>query len=194
MDQEDTVRKFLLDTYGYGKIYEFLHSGKKKKGLSLRNFLDGTIIGTFRSKAIEGIDSITVTWPGISKVKATSDKGAEYKRKDLSHHIFSIIYFENKKMYDVGNFLIEKVMSLFPETRLELNTGKTKNSFWTYSINNPYFGLCVEGSSKQHCKLLYTDFNASQELVEHLGEIVKEYYQVMNAVRSRRSSPPPSKK
>ena len=50
MNQEEAVRKFLLDVYGYGRIYEFLHSGRKEKGLSLRNFLDGTIIGTFRSE------------------------------------------------------------------------------------------------------------------------------------------------
>ena len=78
MPNEEAIRRFLYDVYGYGKIGDFL-KGEKPDGTSLRDFLAGTIIGTYRTRAIStrtadsSYAQVRVSWPRISKALSTGE-------------------------------------------------------------------------------------------------------------------------
>jgi|SRR3989344_6791895 len=179
------IETFLLETYGYAKIDEFLRQPKRED--NLLEFLNGTIIGTFMktvhyepNMAKKGFlirRSKKITVPGISNVRTTAEPPALYRRMDLPYHLPNAGFFGGYDKVEIGRFLLDKVMPFFPEIELADSGRSIKSSSWYYSINNSNFGLHINGSSRYATKMLHVDFDSSEPFVEKLKEINKRYYE-----------------
>ena len=184
---EEAIRKFLYEVYGYGKVAEFLR-GQKEQSVRLRDFLDGTIIGTYRRSAItpEGtIYEVPVRWPGLSKIRTTEEAKREggLKREDLPYHISNQSFFEDYDEEMVRRYLENSVLRLFPHARFTRDT--TIKPYWGHALETEDFGLYVKGTQKKHSKTVIVDFKAPEKVKENLNSIVRSYHHWMNQLKNR---------
>lgn len=189
---EETIEKLLLDVYGYRRVHEFIHLGRREKGSSLREFLEGTIIGTFRRNVVGETSDYErrINYPGISKIKEANEANVKYihegRRKELPYHLPNMGYFEGMDCDDIEDFLIARVMPLFPNTELIAKKGKTKSYFSDYTINTTDIGINVVCSSRNNSKLILLEFEAPKECVKFVNDTVKKYYEILHAIKYRK--------
>ncbi len=180
MESEEAIKQFILDVYGYGRIEEIVGLGSKR--FSLTDYLDDTIIGTWRSMSnYDDTSQIFVNWPRISTVKDYSNR---FSGKDFS--ISNRSFFGEMSYDDTGDFFRERVCPLFPDTDLETTKGRTKAHRWTYVLNTEDLGVFVAGSSSHNAKRFDVGFNASPEFVDRIRKVVRRYYGKMQAISGDR--------
>ncbi|MDO8508059.1 MAG: hypothetical protein Q7S27_00075 [Nanoarchaeota archaeon] len=182
MENEELVRNFLLDVYGYGRIKEYIHMGKKTE--KLNKYLEGTIIGSYKKNVNEigNQNSKRIYWPNLSKVKTTEEllsRGdSSMMKKELPYHIMSASFFDGQRFTQIKSYLEEKVMPFFSsvEANLESKKGRYK---WKCSVSIPFFDLNVVGSHPaNNCRYLYLGFESGKELADEINEIVSDYRRV----------------
>ncbi|MFA5020045.1 MAG: hypothetical protein WC533_03015 [Candidatus Pacearchaeota archaeon] len=186
MDNKGSIEKFLMDVYGYGRVNDFIHGGKKDKGDSLRKHLSGTMIGTFRERVLNPKDSgptfIKLRWPGISTIRNTEDYQAHYKDESLPYHIHNRNLFGDHSQQDVCTFFYSKVLPLFENPKFHLKLGRTRSHMWTLYLESERFLISIDGSNPASSKGVFVDFDADENFVTNLRDIVNKYYRVKDSV------------
>jgi len=206
---EEAIKKFLYETCGYGRIEDFVR-GNKDADTSLRKFLDGTILGTFGTRASPAMDY------------KTDGQGAAWRRRSISvPHIFSASELEEQiergKNY-LNNLYGEDILrpeiqerdfflsnftvfvgytgSRVRDTMKKIHEGEFPEADYQFEIRGRFRGhvkdedfyLFTEGStSRSGGKLILASFNLSEEVVKYLNGISARYHHLM---RGRESQSP----
>jgi hypothetical protein len=179
-DATDRVDNFLLNVYGYAKIEELL-KGNKPKNVRLKDYLSGTIIGTFRRVSYSGEDDNQMVYnhmPFISHAKTTEEirnrTGTDkhhHRMQDerLPYHISNMCFFAGMHAQHMEDFLRQKVMPCFVDPKLEIRRQPNPIRSWDMDIEAEGFNLYVEGSTTNNSKELIVDFTASNGVIESVN-------------------------
>lgn len=184
MNAQADVTAFLYEVYGYQKIEELLAS-KKPESVSLKDFLTGTWIHTFRPRAVgRGLETelfVRVTAPRIARVYTTQEfRDRNYQRepqaKHFSYHLADVTLFNKLSLENVEEQILPDVFRCFPEAQANVLPGKTKKSMWQIKLLAPTASVFIQGSSAHNSKYLEISFDASPELVKAINGAVARYY------------------
>jgi hypothetical protein len=184
MPNEEAIKSFLYDVYGYGKIDELV-SGQKPKDLPLVDFLDGTIIGTFRRCGIASKPEyhiVAVNRPGISLVRDTSELSSDANNNpNLPFHINNRSFFRLMGREEVGDYLSRHVFPLFRGGRHKYEHGISINSAWGHEVTDENFRLLISGFGKGSAsKGTVVDFSSPPETKDGINSLVRRYHGMMN--------------
>lgn len=183
----------MYEVYGYGDIEALLHH-QRPPGMKLREFLAGTIIGTFRRKVQSNAPDLVLYLitpiPAISKVHTSEElaKNGMDTDADLSlpYHIRNQSFFERFSSADVRSFLEAKVGAVFKERSLEYRRNPAQPRKWEIEVRAENFRIYISGSSAGNSKTTLVDFNASPAVQEDLNRIVGRYYVVYSKIKPKR--------
>ncbi|MBI4919656.1 hypothetical protein HY837_07005 [archaeon] len=203
---EKSIKDFLYDTIGYARIEDFV-TGEKDPDTTLRNFLNGTILGTFGKRSSPAIDSYDkygkaipawkknyITIPriySVSELEAQINEGKRYLNRLTGEDILKPEI--QKRQFFLSSFKVfvgytsksvrEKVQKIhqegFPQAEYQF---QIKGRFRGH-IKQDDFYLFTEGStSTMGAKLIVAAFNLPEEVVTDLNGISARYHYLMKNI------------
>ncbi|MEK6894483.1 MAG: hypothetical protein AABX10_03400 [Nanoarchaeota archaeon] len=178
MMEEQLIRSFLMEQYGYAKIEAWVR-GQKPSEMRPRDFFAGTIVGTFKPEAYDSDTQNTKRsfLPRVSKIRRYEE--IEHPLDEdiaFAHHLTNRSFLHKMNRDKVKSFLDDKLKEAFgqriPETRLETVSSRG----WKLETKATNIRVFAKGSTAANELLLYVDFDASIELKKELNDIVRRYY------------------
>jgi hypothetical protein len=205
---EEIVKRFLYEEFGYKKVCELI-SGRKDKNISMKDFFNNTIIGTIGNQP--GINkelSKTLGKPHwkskyimvpqiykMSELEEQIEKGKYYlttinDKKELfknmqNHEYFlsSFLVFTGKQPTEIENIFYEIKNNYFPNDELFFN----KNKRIKAELVNTDLAIFSEGSIRRSgSKGIAMTFNIDKATYEHLTNAVKRYHGMMKYFSSKK--------
>lgn len=192
------VQDFLYNTFGYGRIDDLM-SGLKPEGVQRREFLEGTILGTFGRRASTSSDTGSYsnpspTWkrssiriPHIfnqSQLEEQISAGKDYLNQlqgqnILRPEILKRQFFLSSYTSFVGltsNGVKERLSKIHTEDFPNAQYNWKRIGRFQCSITQDDFYLFSEGASTKYgAKLICIAFNLPQSEVENLNNIAKRF-------------------
>jgi len=182
LSAEQSIRAFLYDVVGYGKLREVVAATDPKE-CCRSGFLEGTLIGTGdRLKA-----------PTPSYIRSSQELAEKVNVcntlivNDLPYHILNRSYFKSSRdlgAEKVGVFLDERIMPVVGGQH-SFDRGPKKSHCWVHKIQAEDFRLRIAGSLPHNTKTLTVDFRTAPEIVADINTYVKEYYSLRSKRKSR---------
>lgn len=201
MQNEVSIEHFLRYGFGYEKLAHFV-TGHKPEEISLRKYLEGTVIGTIRTHSVSSIPynqpQQREQWkspykkvPGIDEISRLEDflekaywskKIEKEEVKKFPHFIASGVVFNNLTAKQVNAMLEEHIKKAFPEQRCNY----TCRGSFSVSFNTENFMLKAGGvSNRSSPKYIIIGLNASKDLFDWVNNIVASYYAIMHSIVER---------
>jgi len=146
----NSIETFLLNVFGYEKLKNFLNEEIDERR-KLKEYLNGTIIGTFEKKHRNCIIAIQNNFP-LNRIPMFRTENLNGERKDYEYHLDSAVFFSGYGFEQIGHFLNEKVMPLFPNAILRkeiIKSDITANDkcSWRYILKDSKLNLYIKNNS-----------------------------------------------
>ncbi len=191
MDEEG-LRIFLYNVYGYGVIERFL-SGDIE---NLSKSLEGTIIGTFDNSEFYYRDLKELSrlikkkgYPRISHIKRLEDSKRNWIKDRFGIATESGFYIGNMAFWvgfnhkEVKSYLDSKVLPHLKGLDFVMINPKKKTGTWLYGANGERVLLYVSGSSKVNKKETLFGIDNYPDLIDGINDLVDRYYEIVDNIK-----------
>ena len=196
---QEAVRTFLFDVLGYKKIDELL-KGQKPQDTKIREFLEGTVFGTFRKSSTMGVttmplipriyrlDELNTVRISEGKIGFETREGRyahfdeETPQLHLPYLISNLTFFGYMTPEEIRNYVEGFRTRLFPQSRYKWVV--VKQSFEAIIADTDFYfeltGANRTSKRVQTAKPMDILFNADADTVNSINVLVSRYYSMIH--------------